>query len=105
MPPKPETLPALLARTQRERRMPPLITVASDEPLLALEAQDAIRATATRDAPWFVVPADNKWFLRLVVAAAIVEAMEGMKLAYPKVTDAQEADLARARELLLTEKK
>ncbi len=67
--------------------------------------EDAIRATATRAAPWFVVPADNKWFTRLVVVAAIVEAMENMKLAYPMVTDAQKADLARARELLLTEKK
>jgi PPK2 family polyphosphate:nucleotide phosphotransferase len=67
--------------------------------------EDAIRATATRSAPWFVVPADNKWFTRLVVVAAIVEAMEDMKLAYPKITDAQRADIARARELLLTEKK
>jgi hypothetical protein len=67
--------------------------------------EDAIRATATQPAPWFVVPADNKWFTRLVVVAAIVEAMESMKLAYPKITDAQKADLARARELLLTENK
>ena len=66
--------------------------------------EDAIRATATRDAPWFVVPADNKWFTRLVVAAAIVEAMDAMKLAYPKISDGQRADLSRARELLLTEK-
>ena len=66
--------------------------------------EDAIRATATRAAPWFVVPADNKWFTRLVVAAAIVEAMDAMQLAYPKISDAQRADLARARELLLTEK-
>ena len=66
--------------------------------------EDAIRATATPDAPWYVVPADNKWFTRLVVAAAIVDTMEKMKLEYPKVTEAQKADLARARELLLTEK-
>jgi hypothetical protein len=66
--------------------------------------EDAIRATATPAAPWYVVPADNKWFTRLIVAAAIVETMEKMKLEYPKVTDAQKADLARARELLLTEK-
>ncbi len=66
--------------------------------------EDAIRATATPAAPWYVVPADNKWFTRLVVAAAIVEAMENMRLEYPKVSDAQKADLARARELLLTEK-
>jgi PPK2 family polyphosphate:nucleotide phosphotransferase len=66
--------------------------------------EDAIRATATPAAPWYVVPADNKWFTRLIVAAAIVETMEKMKLEYPKVTDAQKADLARAREMLLTEK-
>ncbi len=67
--------------------------------------EDAIRATATRAAPWYVVPADNKWFMRLVVVAAIVEAVENMKLAYPKVSDVQKADLGRARELLMTEKK
>lgn len=66
--------------------------------------EDAIRATATRESPWFVVPADNKWFTRLVVAAAIVETLEKMQLAYPKVSDAQKADLARAREMLLTER-
>jgi PPK2 family polyphosphate:nucleotide phosphotransferase len=66
--------------------------------------EDAIRATATPAAPWYVVPADNKWFTRLVVSAAIVDAMERMNLAYPVLTDAQKADLARARELLLTER-
>jgi PPK2 family polyphosphate:nucleotide phosphotransferase len=66
--------------------------------------EDAIRATATQASPWFVVPADNKWFTRLVVAAAIVETLEKMQLAYPKVSDAQKADLARAREMLLTER-
>jgi PPK2 family polyphosphate:nucleotide phosphotransferase len=66
--------------------------------------EDAIRATSTRASPWFVVPADNKWFTRLVVAAAIVETLEKMQLAYPKVSDAQKADLARAREMLLTER-
>jgi PPK2 family polyphosphate:nucleotide phosphotransferase len=66
--------------------------------------EQAIRATATPEAPWFVVPADNKWFTRLVVAAAIVETMDNMNLAYPRVTDAQRADLARAREMLMTEK-
>jgi PPK2 family polyphosphate:nucleotide phosphotransferase len=61
---------------------------------------EAIRATATKAAPWFVVPADNKWFTRLVVAAAIVEAVEGLNLAYPKATPAQRKDLAAAREEL-----
>ena len=63
--------------------------------------EDAIRATATKDSPWFVVPADNKWFTRLVVAAAIVEALEKMDLAYPAITPAQRAELASAREALL----
>jgi len=63
--------------------------------------EDAIRATATKDSPWFVVPADNKWFTRLIVAGAIVEALEKMDLAYPAVTPAQRAELARAREALL----
>ncbi len=66
--------------------------------------EQAIRATATPQSPWFVVPADNKWFTRLMVAAAIVETMDNMNLAYPRVTDAQRADLARAREMLMTEK-
>src|SRR5262249_1320245 len=47
--------------------------------------EEAIRATAGTHAPWFVVPADNKWFTRLVVAAAIVEAVEQLDLTYPKV--------------------
>ena len=59
--------------------------------------EQAIAATASKAAPWFVVPADNKWFTRLVVAAAIVEAVEKLDLAYPKVTPAQRKDLAAAR--------
>ncbi len=66
--------------------------------------QEAIRATATKEAPWYVVPADNKWFTRLVVAAAIVEAVEKLDLAYPKVTAAQKQDLAAARDQLIAEK-
>ena len=66
--------------------------------------QEAIRATATKDAPWFVVPADNKWFTRLVVAAAIVEAVEKLNLKYPKVTAEQKKDLAAAREELTAQK-
>jgi hypothetical protein len=57
----------------------------------------AIRATATEAAPWFVVPADNKWFTRLVVAAAIVEAVEKLDLHYPKVSPQQIKALAVAR--------
>jgi PPK2 family polyphosphate:nucleotide phosphotransferase len=63
--------------------------------------EDAIRATATKRAPWFVVPADNKWFTRLVVAAAIVEALERLELEYPKVDAAKKKELAAARAALL----
>jgi PPK2 family polyphosphate:nucleotide phosphotransferase len=59
--------------------------------------QEAIRATATGHAPWFVVPADQKWFTRLVVAAAIVETLEGLDLAFPKVPDSKREELALAR--------
>jgi hypothetical protein len=46
--------------------------------------EDMMRNTATKAAPWFVVPADNKWFTRLVVAAAIIDALVSLDLAYPK---------------------
>lgn len=65
--------------------------------------EEMIRATATRRAPWFVVPADNKWFTRLVVAAAIVDAMASLELHYPRLDDAAKRDLAAAREALLRE--
>jgi PPK2 family polyphosphate:nucleotide phosphotransferase len=58
---------------------------------------EAIRATATKHAPWYVVPADNKWFTRLVVAAAIVEAVEELDLKYPKVDAEKVKELAAAR--------
>ena len=65
--------------------------------------ENAIRATATKRAPWYVVPADNKWFTRLVVAAAVVEAVEELDLAYPKIDDQKKRDLAAAREALSRE--
>jgi PPK2 family polyphosphate:nucleotide phosphotransferase len=66
--------------------------------------EEAIRATASKHAPWFVVPADNKWFTRLVVAAAIVDAMESLGLAYPKVDAAKKKEFAAARAALSREK-
>ena len=65
--------------------------------------EDAIRATAKPWAPWYVVPADNKWFTRLVVAGAIIDAMEGLDLHYPVVDDAKKKELAAARRLLNAE--
>jgi PPK2 family polyphosphate:nucleotide phosphotransferase len=59
-----------------------------------------IRATATRHAPWYVVPADHKWFTRLVVASAIIEGLAALDLRFPDVTSAQKREIARARRLL-----
>lgn len=66
--------------------------------------EDAIRATAAPWAPWYVVPADTKWFTRLVVASAVTDALEKMELAYPEVDEAKKAELAKAREALEAEK-
>ena len=66
--------------------------------------EEAIQATASKHAPWFVVPADNKWFTRLLVGAAIVEAMESLGLAYPKVDAAKKKELAAARAALSRER-
>lgn len=66
--------------------------------------EDAIQHTAHEHAPWYVVPADNKWFTRLVVAAAVVHSLEGMNLKYPKVDGEQKAELEKARQQLEKEK-
>ena len=66
--------------------------------------EDAIRATAAPWAPWYVVPADTKWFTRLVVASAVIDALEQMDLAYPEVDEAKKAELAKARAALEGEK-
>ena len=65
--------------------------------------EDMIRHTAAEHAPWFVVPADNKWFTRLVVADAIRRALEKLDLAYPTVGGAKRKELAAARQALLAE--
>jgi PPK2 family polyphosphate:nucleotide phosphotransferase len=63
--------------------------------------QDMIRQTATDCAPWYVVPADHKWFTRLVVAEVIVEAMESLNLKYPEVDPAKRKELAAVTKALL----
>jgi PPK2 family polyphosphate:nucleotide phosphotransferase len=65
--------------------------------------EEAIRATASQHAPWFVVPADNKWFARLLVAAAIVEAVERLDLAYPAVDAEKKKKLQTIRATLSRE--
>ena len=67
--------------------------------------EDVIRHTSTPWAPWHVVPADNKWFTRLAVAAAVVDGMQSIDLHFPRVDDAQRAELAKARAALMAEGK
>jgi PPK2 family polyphosphate:nucleotide phosphotransferase len=62
--------------------------------------EEMIRNTATKDAPWYVVPADNKWFTRVVVAAAVIEALASIKLRYPKVGPEKLKQLAAAKRAL-----
>jgi PPK2 family polyphosphate:nucleotide phosphotransferase len=66
--------------------------------------QEAIAATATPHAPWFVVPADNKWFTRLIVVAAMIETLEGLDLKLPELDAERLAVLAVARQKLEAEK-
>jgi PPK2 family polyphosphate:nucleotide phosphotransferase len=62
--------------------------------------EDMIRQTASQHAPWYVVPADNKWYTHLVVSAAIVEALEELELCYPKVDAAKMKEIGAARKML-----
>ena len=66
--------------------------------------EDAIRETSRPEAPWFVIPADHKWFTRVAVAGAIVDAMERLDLEFPKVEGKALEDLQTARKALLAEK-
>jgi PPK2 family polyphosphate:nucleotide phosphotransferase len=65
--------------------------------------EEMVRETATDYAPWYVVPANNKWFTRIVVAAAIIEALASLDLHYPKMDRRKRRELAEARKLLLAE--
>jgi PPK2 family polyphosphate:nucleotide phosphotransferase len=65
--------------------------------------EDMIRATSRDEAPWYVVPADNKPFARLVVSAALIETLESLDLHYPKVSDAALAEMQQVRAALLAE--
>lgn len=73
-----------------------------DEYMRAYE--ECFAATSTKWAPWHVIPADNKWFSRLAVAAVIQKTLEGLKLEYPSVTKQQKAALKEARKVLEGEK-
>jgi len=64
--------------------------------------EEMIQETATKDAPWYVVPADNKWFTRLVVAAAVIETLDDLDLKYPEIGEEKLKELATAKKKLLT---
>ena len=64
--------------------------------------EQMIQETATKAAPWYVVPADNKWFTRVVVAAAVIETLEDLDLKYPEVGEDKLKELATARKKLLS---
>ena len=66
--------------------------------------EEMIQQTATKYAPWYVVPADNKWFTRLVVAGAILESLNELNLSFPDVEKAKRKELAAVRASLLAEK-
>ena len=65
--------------------------------------EDMIRHTSTPHAPWHVVPADHKWFTRVVVASTIVHTLESLKLAFPKLDGARKRGLDSARKMLVQE--
>lgn len=66
--------------------------------------EDMIRNTSTKHSPWYVVPADNKWFTRLVISTVIVDTLESLKLQFPKVDGAQRKELEAAKQDLVKEK-
>src|SRR5262249_5858050 len=65
--------------------------------------EQALSRTSARHAPWFIVPADHKWFARLVIAEAIVQGLESLGLTYPKLSKEQLVALAQARKRLASE--
>jgi PPK2 family polyphosphate:nucleotide phosphotransferase len=67
--------------------------------------EEMIANTSTPHAPWFVIPADNKWFTRLAVAAAVVDALEDLDLSYPAVNPQKQKELQAARRMLLKNKR
>jgi PPK2 family polyphosphate:nucleotide phosphotransferase len=64
--------------------------------------EEMIQQTATKDAPWYVVPADNKWFTRVVVGAGVIDALASLDLQYPEVGEDKLKELAIAKKKLLS---
>ena len=66
--------------------------------------EETIRETATEDSPWYAVPADNKWFTRVVVASAVIDALASLNLQYPEISAAKSKELAAVKKALLAKK-
>jgi PPK2 family polyphosphate:nucleotide phosphotransferase len=66
--------------------------------------EETIRGTATKEAPWYVVPADHKWFTRLVVAAAVIDALQDLQLQFPEVNAEKRRELGAVRQVLEAQK-
>ena len=66
--------------------------------------REAIEATSTKRSPWYIIPADKKWFTRLAVSEVIVKKLESLDLHYPVVTKEHEAELVKAKQQLESEK-
>ncbi len=66
--------------------------------------EELIRETATKECPWYVIPADNKWFTRVVVATAVIDTLAGLGLAYPQVDKVKLAEIAKAKKALMASK-
>ncbi len=66
--------------------------------------EEMIRNTSTEQAPWYVVPADNKWFSRLVISTVLVDTLDSLDLSYPKVEDAPKKELEAAKKILVSKK-
>jgi hypothetical protein len=64
--------------------------------------EEMIQETATKHAPWYVVPADNKWFTRVVVASAVIETLADLDLEYPNVGEAKLNELVAAKKKLMS---
>ncbi len=73
-----------------------------DDYMVAYE--DMIRHTSSPEAPWYVVPADNKWFTRIAVAAAVIETLDALNLRYPRVSEEKLKELAAAKQVLIGDK-
>ena len=65
--------------------------------------KDAMEATSTKNSPWYIIPAYKKWFTRLAVSNAIIDAMEKLHLKFPAIDDAKKKELAAARKMLMSE--